>query len=281
LMSLSREACATQDDVKLIRNAHYRFTALLARNWRIGRVFIAGDAAHQMPPYLGQGMTSGVRDAYNLAWKLDLVLKGGASEGFLDTYEQERKPLTREAIEESIRVGRSVIERDQEKIRIRDAVMKAAQATSARQLVGYRPAGLGRGFIARSTASTPCGAGETFSQGRVVANGRYGKFDDVVGRGFMIIARNGSVTAAMGEKGRAFWASLGGRIATFGKAAHDGDVHFDDSHGHYGQLLDAFDCDIMVKRPDFFLFGMCRSSNELPAVLDDLRGQLGGVSASQ
>lgn len=72
------------------RKLVYTFNALVAKDWRKGRVFIAGDAAHMTPQFMGQGMSSGVRDAYNLAWKLDAVIKGRANERLLDTYGTER-----------------------------------------------------------------------------------------------------------------------------------------------------------------------------------------------
>jgi 2-polyprenyl-6-methoxyphenol hydroxylase-like FAD-dependent oxidoreductase len=265
---------ATPDDVSLIRHASYRFTSLLARDWRVGRIFVAGDAAHQMPPYLGQGMTSGVRDGYSLAHKLNLVLAGRASENFLDSYELERKPNCRNALEESVRVGRVVNERDPIKVAKRDADLKTAQAQTTKQLVGYRAPGLERGFIGR--AGSARGAGEIFVQGIVDRNGMRGRFDDVIGRGFMIMARQGDARAALSDEQRGFWSSLGGRIVTFGDAQRSGDAHFEDSDGWYGKHMDEFGCDVVVKRSDFYVFGMYASVAELPTALDDMRAQLTG-----
>ncbi|HET9601620.1 MAG TPA: bifunctional 3-(3-hydroxy-phenyl)propionate/3-hydroxycinnamic acid hydroxylase [Acidimicrobiales bacterium] len=94
------------DDAELVRAVPYRFHAVVAERWRAGRVFLAGDAAHQMPPFMGQGLCSGVRDAVNLAWKLAAVVRGEAGQALLDTYETERRPHAEAVIELSIQAGR-------------------------------------------------------------------------------------------------------------------------------------------------------------------------------
>jgi 3-(3-hydroxy-phenyl)propionate hydroxylase len=90
----------------LVRAAAYRFHALVADRWRDGNVFLAGDAAHQMPPFMGQGLCAGVRDAANLAWKLAEVLHGQSEPSLLDTYELERRPHVEAVTALSIQAGR-------------------------------------------------------------------------------------------------------------------------------------------------------------------------------
>jgi 3-(3-hydroxy-phenyl)propionate hydroxylase len=115
----------------LERAAVYTFHCLVADRWRVGPVAIAGDAAHQMPPFLGQGMCSGVRDAVNLAWKLDLVLRGCAGEAFLDTYQAEREPHVRTLIETDIYLGGIIQTTDPEVARQRDAMALSGGAATA------------------------------------------------------------------------------------------------------------------------------------------------------
>jgi 3-(3-hydroxy-phenyl)propionate hydroxylase len=107
----------------------YRFHALVAERWREGRVFLAGDAAHMQPPFLGQGMCQGVRDVANLAWKLTSVLsgsvQGAAAERLLDSYGQERKAHVRELTSRIKGVGAVICERDVAKARARDARLLA------------------------------------------------------------------------------------------------------------------------------------------------------------
>lgn len=115
----------------LERAAVYTFHCLFADRWRLGPVAIAGDAAHQMPPFLGQGMCSGVRDAVNLAWKLDLVLRGASDEALLDTYQAEREPHVRALIETDIYLGGIIQTTDPEVARQRDAMALSGGAATA------------------------------------------------------------------------------------------------------------------------------------------------------
>ncbi len=89
----------------LRRKVVYRFHARVAPRWSVGRVFFAGDAAHLTPPFAGQGMNSGIRDAHNLAWKLAAVLDGRTGAGLLDTYEQERKDHIWQMVRLALRMG--------------------------------------------------------------------------------------------------------------------------------------------------------------------------------
>jgi hypothetical protein len=211
----------------------------------------------------------GVPRCANLAWKLDLVLRGLAPDGFLDAYEAERGPNARATIVESMRVGQHVNERDPEKVRKRDEQLMALQAQKdasrgQKQLIGFRVPGFTAGLIAKNGAR---GAGDALVQGKVRRNGKEGRFDDVAGHGFMIIARDGDPTAALSPADRDYWASLGGRVVRLGAGIVD-------SGGQYRQLMDEYGCDVIVKRPDYYIFGACPTVRELPALLAELRGQL-------
>jgi 3-(3-hydroxy-phenyl)propionate hydroxylase len=122
------------DRVRVERKAVYRFHALVARTWRKGRVLLCGDAAHQMPPFAGQGMCSGLRDACNLAWKLGAVIGGQASEGILESYQAEREPHVRAIIETAIAMGRTVCILDEEAAAARNAGMLAQRAGGAQNI---------------------------------------------------------------------------------------------------------------------------------------------------
>ena len=110
----------TPDDARLWRAASYRFHALVAREWRKGRVFLAGDAAHQQPPFTGQGMCQGIRDVANLSWKLQYVLAGKAGDALLDTYGLERSLHVKRLTAIVKDIGKLIGERDPAAARERD-----------------------------------------------------------------------------------------------------------------------------------------------------------------
>jgi len=272
---LARAEGGTPDEFELIRVVSYKFRSLVAERWRAGRVFLAGDAAHQMPPFLAQGMCSGFRDSHNLCWKLDLVLKGLASSALLDTYQMERGPNSRATVVESMRVGLAVNERDPEKARQRDEQLLALQAANdsspgQKQLIAFRVPGFEKGFVARGADAPVNGAGDGFVQGRVRAGRREGRFDDIAGRGFMIVARNGNPESALSRDDLDFWRKLGGSIVQIG----DGPGAFADFEGRYTHLMDQYGCDVVVKRPDYYIFGACPAVRDLPALIAEMRGQL-------
>jgi len=98
----------TSDEASIERKAVYTFRSQVARNWRHGRIFLAGDAAHLTPPFLGQGMCIGIRDAFNLAWKLASVINKQAEYSLLDSYEDERNPHARAYVEMAIKIGQII-----------------------------------------------------------------------------------------------------------------------------------------------------------------------------
>jgi 2-polyprenyl-6-methoxyphenol hydroxylase-like FAD-dependent oxidoreductase len=273
---LRRPEGAGPDEFEIIRAVAYQFRSLIAERWRAGRVFLAGDAAHQMPPFLAQGMCSGFRDAYNLAWKLDLLLRGRCTPEFLDTYEAERGPNSRATIVESMRVGQNVNERDPEKVRERDEQLGALQRARDRgeapkQLIAFRVPGFETGFVANAERTTVKGAGDVFGQGKVRCDGRDGPFDEVAGRGFQIVSRAGDPAGALAGADIAFWHGLDGGFVTLG----DGPGDIQDIEGVYTAMMDEYGCDVIVKRHDFYSFGAIPGLNELPALLADMRAQLG------
>jgi len=128
---------ADLDGLQIIRTATYIFRARLASRLRAGRTFLLGDAAHLTPPFIGQGLAAGLRDADNLAWKLAHVLTGQAGEDLLGTYETERRPHARALVKKAVRVGWAMTGGQDSAAAIRRIVLAAAvRSQRVRQAMG-------------------------------------------------------------------------------------------------------------------------------------------------
>jgi len=165
------------EQIEIERAALYRFAGMVSQQWQQGRVLLAGDAAHQMPPFAGQGMCAGIRDAGNLSWKLGSVVRGEASASLLDSYQAEREAHVRFVIENAIGMGRIICLTDPAAATARNAEMRVRRASGVREVTMSYP-GLKDGFMMQSRA-----AGELFPQQR----GDVPSMDDVLGAGFWLI----------------------------------------------------------------------------------------------
>lgn len=165
-------------ELPIERRAVYRFHGLVAKTWRRGRVMLAGDSAHQMPPFAGQGLCSGLRDAANLAWKLAAVLDG-ADPALLDTYQTEREPHVRAFIELAIGMGQLVCTLDPQAAAARDAAMTGPGPKPP--MPSFSPPPLGAGCV---LADSPA-AGTLFIQPWAGET----RLDDVLGAGPWLITR--------------------------------------------------------------------------------------------
>ena len=247
----------TADDAELIRAVNYMFRSRIMDRWRDGRVFLAGDAAHEMPPFLGQGMCSGIRDAHNLAWKLDLVLTGRADDTMLDTYQAEREPHVRFITEKAIELGRIQTLRDPAAAHARDerllAQRRANQAPAKLRLPGYES-----GLVANT--------GSFFPQGHVRSADRQGLFDDVVGSGWCLVTTDPAVPGMLTETEHRAWQALGGKIAIIGAANNA----LEDIDGTYRNWFAAHACQTAIVRPDWYLYGTADDSAQLSTLLAKL-----------
>lgn len=222
-----------EGDVEIDRKAVYRFHGLVAKEWRRGRVILAGDAAHQTPPFAGQGMCSGIRDAVNIAWKLGAVLRGEAGEAVLDTYQSEREPHVRAVTETAIAMGRVVCMADPEGAAMRDAAMLAQRAQGVQPVPPADPQPGPGVFQAGATR-----AASIFPQDMVGGK----RLDDVLGRGAWLIARRSADVAGMSKP-------LLGRVE-----ALDGAL-LKPFASKLGAYLDGAKADAVLVRPDRYVFG--------------------------
>lgn len=261
------------------RTAVYRFHALVVEQWRHGRVFLAGDAAHQMPPFLGQGMCAGVRDAFNLAWKLDAVMRGQAAPRLLDTYTEERKPHVRRVVGHAKDFGLIIGELDPEAARERDRRLGEELASGRAETVRQRfIPGLEAGLIDRDAQGRPRpGAGELLVQPWVrQGSGPWQRLDDIMGPCFLVAATSPGVLADfladVDDELRAKWAALGGRWAALGGSGAprlpgastvSGTMLLDERDGLLVGWLRERGAVALVARPDRYVYGIARSGEEL------------------
>jgi hypothetical protein len=255
---------------EISRQIVYGFQSRIATRWRVGRVFLAGDAAHTMPPYAGQGVCSAIRDANNLAWKLHLVLTGRADETLLDTYETERRPHALAWTRISIAEGEVSVVTDPAKAAERDARLLAADGIAMPDFPK-----LETGLLLHDDSGAPLAPAGTLSvQGRVRRGDREGLLDDVLGASrFQLIVR-GAVEQALDLQQRRFLDGLDAIIVELGETVTDIDgriTHYLDEHGLAGVL----------HRPDFYVFGAVADLEDLGALVDALQAALGGGPAQR
>jgi 3-(3-hydroxy-phenyl)propionate hydroxylase len=217
----------------------YTFHSALSTCWRRDRLLLAGDAAHQMPPFLGQGMGSGLRDAANLAWKLNTVITGGAPDALLDTYEAERSEHVRAFIELAVELGGVIQTTDPERARARDLEL-IANPTMLRPITPRLEKGL--------HGDAPAPAGKRAAQPRL---GDGTLLDDKVGYRFAVLANKRLAEALGPAVSHVQFGELAVVIAT----------------GPAEEYLTELRAEAVVIRPDRYILGVASTPEELDAVL--------------
>lgn len=189
--------------LEIARKVVYAFHARVAERWKSGRVFLAGDAAHLTPPFAGQGMNSGVRDAANLAWKLAAVERGTLSASLLDTYEIERKPHAWSLIQMAVKIGTFMQPKSALAARLTQGALKAGSifppVRDYVQQLKFKPKPrFFQGFFAAGeAASALVPAGQLLPQPMVeLPGGAHVPMDDVLGEGFALLALAGADASA-------------------------------------------------------------------------------------
>lgn len=238
----------TPDNAALERHSVYTFRACWAKRWRAGRVLLAGDAAHLMPPFAGQGLGAGARDAMNLAWKLDAVLREVADDRLLDTYATERLPHAQTFVRFSTDLGRIICITDPEEAARRDTRMLTERDTGRKPPTPPRPA-LGPGL------HTGPHGGTLARQGRVrIDGGPPTLFDDAFNGPGALITRSAAPHTTITPTTSHTLDRLGiSRVTLNGPAPH-GVTVIDDTDNTYTAWLNELDADAVLIRPDFYLY---------------------------
>ena len=244
------------DDVEIIRAAVYHFRALLAKRWRSGNIFLLGDAAHQTPPFYGQGMCHGIRDAAQLIWRLELVLRGTAGEALLDSYQPEREPHVRTIIAASVTAGAEVCKLDPAEAARRDAAFREAERNR-------------NGAVAMTDVVPPITVGVVGTGGGMripefiidAAGDDRRRFDEILGGRFTLL------TATPLTADHEAWRAIGGSPLD---AARPG----------LQEWLSERNADWAIVRPDRYVFAVGKGTGALAAALDDLAHQLHLIPSS-
>ena len=266
---------AEPGEFEIWRSAVYRFHALVADEWRDRRVLLAGDAAHQTPPFMAQGMCQGIRDAANLAWKLDQVLTkglpGDVSDALLDTYQIERKPHVRTLTQLTKDLGEVICERDPVKAAARDAQMieeirKASGPTIRQNMIPPLTAGI-------LDSSEECGpVGTQFYQPKVRgADGRDQPMEDTIENGFLLVVRDDAILSGITDDQKAFWRRLGGQLVVMDAPKLSDDfTYLADLDGTLLSFFDDHSAVAIIVRPDRYIYGIASSATDLDRQLTNL-----------
>lgn len=255
----------TPEDGSLWRQASYRFHALVASEWRKGRVFVAGDAAHQQPPFLGQGMCQGIRDVANLSWKLGAALRGEASADLLDSYGTERKHHVTKLTQRIKAIGQLIGERDEAKARARDAQLLAECGGIVKSVPrqDVQPA-LQQGIL---SAMPHAARGTLFPQPWVVHGTSRLRLDKMTGTGWRLVfnsveAQSDFLHLSSDSAGVAHALQL--RQITLGTGLQPGTLQETDAV--VAQWFQKHQCIAALVRPDHYVYGVATA----PADIKDL-----------
>jgi len=255
----------TPETARLERHAIYTFRGQWAHTMRAGNAFLAGDAAHLMPPFLGQGLCAGLRDARALTWRLGMVHRGLATPAVLDTYAPERTGHVREIIDEAVALGRVICELDVDRAAARDAEMRRrARDPDAITREPPHPR-LGEPSL---TIPSRAADGRLAPQGQVELRDQVGLLDDIVGGGWQLISRVGDPTGVLGDEDRSWFRHIGGVVADVSGAGAVQDVD-----GAYGRWFAKHGCEAFLARPDFYVFAAGEHAH-IPRFISCLRQAL-------
>jgi hypothetical protein len=208
-----------------------------------------------------------VRDAVNLAWKLDLVLRGLATDQLLETVDEERQPQNEAVIRLAVELGKVLCQLDPQAAAERDAMLRQAGPPPPLELAPLTGGALHRPV---TVGGDPL-AGMLSVQGLVARAGREGRFDDVVGGGFQLIVAGGDPGEQLSAADRALIDTLDMTVASLQANAPRG---VRDVDGRLTAWLQEHEVHAVLVRPDFYVFGSAPAAEDLPALLDDLRSQL-------
>jgi hypothetical protein len=246
------------DNADLVRHARYTFRGRWSDQWRMGRVILAGDAAHQMPPFLGQGINSGIRDAANLSWRIALLVKGEGKDSLLDDYVAERSAQVAQIVRDTVAIGQFICMTDPDEIALRDTALKDIGSLGIQDAYKHWP--LQGGTLRQDGIGGGLGLQACVDTGTVSA-----LLDEVITPpGFVLLGRDRNPIELLSAGLRARWQQLGGKCAHFGPGG------LQDIDGKYAAWFKQLDASVVVIRPDFHIFGGVHDPYATDGLVQDL-----------
>lgn len=253
---------------KLVRHALYTFRSLITDEWRRGRILLAGDAAHLMPPFMGQGMCSGIRDVWNLSWKLDRVLKGKASDALLDTYEQERKPHITEVVKLSMFLGSIICIPDKDEAKKRDDSFLSDTPPQMAPFPHFM-----NGLIAKDSLNQPKGiAGLLSPHGTVRHQRRTARLDLFTHSNTFKLLVNANLPLSAEQQ--QLIKALDIEVIQVAEKARATDSEYADTQGQLLPFMQSHEVNAILVRPDHYVFGDATDAVSLTALLNELQQNL-------
>ena len=274
------------DNVELIRQRVYTHNARLAQRFRIDRVLLAGDAAHIMPVWQGQGYNSGMRDAFNLAWKLALVIQGKARDALLDTYQQERRDHAKAMIDLSVTAGNVLAPPKRWQGTLRDGVswllnyLPPVKRYFLEMRFKPMPQYYG-GALMREGEAKHSPVGKMFIQPKVtLENGDVTLLDNAIGANFAVIGWGCNPLWGMSDEQIQQWRALGTRFIQVvpevqihtAQDNHDGVLRVGDTQGRLRSWFAQHNASLVVMRPDRFV-----AATAIPQTLGKTLNKLASV----
>ena len=269
--------------LKIIRAVVYSFHSLIALQWRNDRIFIVGDAAHQMPPILGQGMCSGIRDAQNICWKLNFVLRGLAADKLLDSYQTERLAHVKEIVKTATRAFKIFKTRNPLIALVRNTVLRLIQRfgnPKKLQNIGSDMPPLRQGIL-QSPSQKLSAIGQMFIQPQVLSEQGLVLLDTILGRSWAIIGLDLDWLNDLSPEAKVFQTYLSIKLVCVVTTLNS-DLptpypvkKIADPSSLIKDWLAKYNQEIVIIRPDRYVFGTCNPS-ELNSTLAQLQSLLIG-----
>ena len=242
-------------EYRIIRKAVYQFHSVIAKEFSKGRCFLIGDAAHQNPPFMGEGMMSGYRDAMNLSWKIALIIKNNFNNNLLTTYEKERKPHAQFVVENSAGIGELM-----EAYAEAEDPNQVSEDLVAKGYGSFILPNLDKGLFYGGKANESMNAGQLFPQPVIYKNDQVVRREDkILGNGFALISKNKILLNKRDEK---FLHSLGCNF-----------IVLEDQFIKQSYWLNrVMELDgVYLIRPDKYIYGCTTNKVSLEELIEDLR----------